>query len=650
MSSGGSGSRVPAAFEKQMSMASARWDDTASSGSWAQVEREAPQAETSGGMDPVPEETPAQPAAQPQAFTPAKAPPPPPPSSTGAAAASSASSAAPVLQAAQVLVDHANETPASRKLRRQQEQAARRGKRAFRWGNIAPQNLAHNPLNSKLPEHLSQVGAQEGERSVLIVDNRDNRIQSPFQNWLLDEVLTNALSYLNVKSDRHLVRSPSSGYHFNLFMVKTLDSCKVIICGSATCYTHVPCAKWDSLTGEVLSHTAFQPFRWPPMTENSSSWVDVKIKLEGHLLVHLELRGYRSDEDLSIQLWHISDAIHSILSETVFIPSVVITVFQGWRVVAISWEVGGRLYACSEGGIVVALDYPLCHFEVRFVATASPDAFGADADRLELRFLSAGDRLNMAASSAMVPPTWLAISRISGPLLIRNARWCREHGARVECPDQALQLAQLAAIHANWTSKIEASTEEERGPRISAISVESNPANIHLVSESPLFKKEKVMVGAEALALQSHDPLDEIVAGVVPPIVDGPAIQPASRAPKLAPALIGPAAVDVVTAVPVSSARPSVTAPGQSPAPSSWAGGALAPSRRTLEQRRAEPMDYSALTPSAFVQMARGSSAFDRDPWSEPSVVINEIVADVPGGRAQPRSFGPPRPEQFEDV
>ena len=339
---------------------------------------------------------------------------------------------------------------------------------------MSPGDLAHNPLNTQLPGHLSQVGSNEGERSVLIMDNRDNRIQSPFQGWLINEVLTNALSYVNIKSDRALVRSPSSGYHFSLFMVRTLDSVKVTICGSATCYSSVPCAKWDALSGEVLSHAAFQPFRWPPMTESSPTWVDVKVKLEGQLLVHLELRGYRSDKDMAVQLWHIADAIHTILNETVFIPSIVVTVFQGWRVIACSWEVGGRLYLCSEGGIVVALDFPLCHFECRFVATSSPDSFGADADRLEFRFLSAADRLDVSASLACVPPSWLVFSRVSGPTLIRSASWGREHGARVESPDQALQFAQLAAIHAHWTAKTEATTEEDTGPRVSAIPVESN--------------------------------------------------------------------------------------------------------------------------------------------------------------------------------
>ena len=33
----------------------------------------------------------------------------------------------------------------------------------------------------------------------------------------------------------------------------------------------------------------------------------------------------------------------------------------------------------GQGGTMVALDFPLCNFEICFVATSSPDAFGADA-------------------------------------------------------------------------------------------------------------------------------------------------------------------------------------------------------------------------------------------------------------------------------
>lgn len=118
------------------------------------------------------------------------------------------------------------------------------------------------------------------------------------------------------------------------------------------------------------------------------------------------------------------------------------------------------------------------------------------------------------------------VSRVSGPTLIKNAQWCRDHFARVESPDQTLHLSQLASVHAHWTVSVEAAHEEETGPRISAVSVESNPKNMHLIPESPLFRKEKAIVAREALAVQAHDVNEEVASAVLPPITGGPAVQP----------------------------------------------------------------------------------------------------------------------------
>lgn len=41
-----------------------------------------------------------------------------------------------------------------------------------------------------------------------------------------------------------------------------------------------------------------------------------------------------------------------------------------------------------------------------FTATSSPDAFGADANRLEMRFWPESDRLDIAANTASVPSSW----------------------------------------------------------------------------------------------------------------------------------------------------------------------------------------------------------------------------------------------------
>ena len=220
----------------------------------------------------------------------------------------------------------------------------------------------------------------------------------------------------------------------------------------------------------------------------------------------------------------------------------------------------------------------------------------------------------------------------------------------MEGPDQALQFSQLAAIHAHWTTKIEASSIDDTGPRVSAIAVESNPVNVHLVCESPLFKKDRAIVHAEALALQCHDPLEEVVANILPPIVDGPAVQPVEDAPKLLPVLQGPSPAGCVPLAPVSSAKPSMTDPGQAPPPGSLTGGAMAPPRRSMEQRRSDPIDCSAMTPHAFVEAARGygsnwppaSGPFPSRAHRQSSVQIdeiNEISADQ-----GPRSFAPARP------
>ena len=115
-------------------------------------------------LDPIPE--------QPQV-----APPPMPPST-----------AAPVTQAARNFVDQVNEPPASRRLRRQQELAQKKGRKGARFVQMG----AHNACNISLPTHIQQVGSGQGERSIMVLDHRDQRLQSPFQGWLLDEILTNA--------------------------------------------------------------------------------------------------------------------------------------------------------------------------------------------------------------------------------------------------------------------------------------------------------------------------------------------------------------------------------------------------------------------------------------------------------------------------
>lgn len=510
------------------------------------------------------------------------------------------------------------------KIASQEARARKKGHRGVRWGQMP----ATNAQNFQLPPYVQQLGAKEHERSVLVIDARDKRLQSPYQGWLLDEILLNAQCGINVLSDRQLVRSPNTGYHFNLFYVKTLDGKKLVLVGSMTSYGTVPCAKWDWQTGKVLSHEAFQPFRWPLMTDDGSTWVDVKVKVEGELLLHLELRGYRSDQDMTVQLNYINDSVIPDLDEMLFIPSVAVVVFQGWRVIATWFEVGGRIYACSDGGIVVALDYPLCHFEVRLTATSSTDSIGMDADRLEFRFRSSGDKIDVSCSQVVVPSTWLVVSRVSGPTLVKNAHWCRDHHARIEGPDQTMQLSQLAGIHAHWTAAIEAGSVEETGPRVGVVAVESHTSNLHFTCESPLFKTEKVIVPAEALAVQAHNVELEQQTVVLPSVTGGPSVAPASSVSGSLRALAGPTA-PTLTVAPNVQAEVSLTDPGVAPSVPTVSGGSVHVQRRPLEVRQAEQMSAAAVTPHIFLdRVSRATSGYTAG-----SSTVQ------PG---QPVSYGPP--------
>ena len=301
---------------------------------------------------------------------------------------------------------------------------------------------------------------------------------------------------------------------------------------------------------------------------------------------------------------------------------VVHPVSGGHHLPGLASDVGGRLYACSDGGVVVAMDYPLCHFEVRITAMSSADSIGLEADRLEFRFRSAGDSVDVSCSQIVVPSSWLVVSRVSGPLLIKNARWCREHFARIEGPDQTMQLSQLAGVYAHWTAAVEASSIDETGPRIGEVAVNTHPANLHLTCESPLFRAELKIVPKAALALQAHDVDAEQSTAVLPPVTGGPSVVPLASAPGQLRDLAG-ASIQALTVTPNARTDVSVTEPGQAPMAAAPEGGTVLVQRRSLETRKAEAMAPATVTPQAF---------------------LDQVDSAVSGYHptSAPRSFGPP--------
>ena len=81
-------------------------------------------------------------------------------------------------------------------------------------------NSVHNPYEIKMPKFSEPI--YEGQKlpedtSIVVVDNSDDRMASPFQACLVPEIMANAASSINVLTERDQVMSPSSGFSVALF-------------------------------------------------------------------------------------------------------------------------------------------------------------------------------------------------------------------------------------------------------------------------------------------------------------------------------------------------------------------------------------------------------------------------------------------------
>ena len=366
---------------------------------------------------------------------------------------------------------------------------------------------AHNPYEIQLPRFLSTVIHHEDQTdwsSIMMVDKRDDRLVSPFQAWLVSEIMANSASSINVLTERDQVMPPSSGFHMSLFANYTLDGIKVVLAVSLDSQTGSMCGGWDPPTARALAHPAFQPFSWPMLRETSASYTDLKIYNGNEILFHWVFRGFRADTDLTVQQQFVDEVLVRDVHRGQPRLSCVVAVFVGWRVTVMSFECGGRTYAVGPKGTVVAGDHARSRWELRVCSRASDDAVGNDADRVEFRFRDANNRLDLKCARTSVPGTWLTVSHISGPTLIRAIQDVRNARARVEGPEQTEQFAQLAAVHQDWWSARVATSADDVGARVEFVG-DLAEGNFHVIAMSSLFTRLSEVVPIGALAEMQHD-------------------------------------------------------------------------------------------------------------------------------------------------
>ena len=100
---------------------------------------------------------------------------------------------------------------------------------------------------------MAECEDDEEKTSIIMVDDRDDRIVSPFQAWLVREIITKSANSVNVLTDRDQVTPPSSGFHLSLFTNYTLDGVKASFVVSVDSVNGGPCGGLDGPTTRALS-------------------------------------------------------------------------------------------------------------------------------------------------------------------------------------------------------------------------------------------------------------------------------------------------------------------------------------------------------------------------------------------------------------
>ena len=331
----------------------------------------------------------------------------------------------------------------------------------------------------------------------------------------------NSNAGINRVTEPNQVLSPNAGVYLTFYAVFTTNTHKVNVAATFDVPEGCPCGHWDEPSSRVLAHKAFQPFEWPPMTDQSPPYVDLKFRVQGQLLIHVIMKCYRARGDLTIQKYWTDEALVTLCTEEMLQEvQVQHSIFSGFDICSHTFEPGQRAYALGPNGTVVALSKPRSHVEVRKILWGSVDFHGHEADRLEYKFTDVANSMSVAANRLNVPPTWVVLSNISGPTCAQIIQSGRLSGAACQAPDQAMQFGQLAALHGAWFPDSTSKKDElERPPESRTVRTlgGDDSQNIHVIVDSKLFFMRRAVVAGEALAIGAHDATVQADAMILPP-------------------------------------------------------------------------------------------------------------------------------------
>ncbi|CAE8694535.1 unnamed protein product, partial [Polarella glacialis] len=166
-------------------------------------------------------------------------------------------------------------------------------------------------------------------------------------------------------------------------------------------------ATWGDDIRALLASENFKPMEVPAMSLRAGTTVDLKIRYNKAFLVHLVLKAYQGEKNMSEEVYRIDEDLFEALNaesprdDTKW--DFTLVVYKGLTICAYSFTLNGPMYALGPMGKCYKLGYPSIHFEFRRVLVADPESMGIDARRFSFQLRDHTNRLELKGMRTSCP-------------------------------------------------------------------------------------------------------------------------------------------------------------------------------------------------------------------------------------------------------
>ena len=146
----------------------------------------------------------------------------------------------------------------------------------------------------------------------MLVDMREatatslGRMVDPFQGEHIVSIERNAGHNPLTTGDTRQGFDPLNGIYCSLMLMKTMAHHQISMVLSMDYAYGSPGPEWTGEIGEGLTHPAFQPLHLPDLAPGGAPYMDIKVKYNNHMLIHVAGTGHNGYRNFSLETFTVN--------------------------------------------------------------------------------------------------------------------------------------------------------------------------------------------------------------------------------------------------------------------------------------------------------------------------------------------------------